>query len=50
MGKKFITLQRQSIKYRLFAADIKNVFQKQNKKLPIVPKYVESSIIYDDET
>jgi hypothetical protein len=50
MGKKFITLQRLSKKYKLFAEDIKNVFQRTGRKIPSLPRYEKTEKVYDDDT
>lgn len=50
MGKKFITLMAQSKKYRLYSDDIQNVFQKPIRKIPQIPRYMESFKAYDDDT
>ena len=39
MGKKFISLSIHSKRYKLYSDDIKSVFQKRIKKLPMLPSY-----------
>ena len=43
MGKKFITLAAHSKRYKLYSDDIKSVFQKRIKKLPILPSYTSDA-------
>lgn len=50
MGKKFITLLAQSKKYRLYSEDIQNVFQKPIRKVPHIPRFIETFKAYDDDT
>lgn len=50
MGKKFVTLVTQSKKYRLYPEDIKNIFQKQIRKVPAVPRFEKDNHYYDEET
>lgn len=50
MGKKFITLQAQSKKYRLYSEDIQNVFQKPIRKVPRIPRFIDSFKPYDEDT
>ena len=39
MGKKFVPLLMRNIKYRLFLADIKQVYKSRERKLPSIPKF-----------
>lgn len=50
MGKKFVTLVKQSRKYRLYPEDIKNIFQKQIRKIPPVPKFEKDYHFYNEDT
>lgn len=50
MGKKFITLASQSKRYRLYSQDILYVFQKPIRKIPQIPKFIETFKAYEDDT
>lgn len=50
MGKKFIILQSQKKKYRLFSEDIKMVYMKGPRKVPTIPRYQSQDKSYDDDT
>lgn len=50
MGKKFVTLLAQSKKYRLYSEDILNVFQKPIRKVPRIPRFLDTFKAYDDDT
>ena len=50
MGKKFIVLQSQRKKYRLFSEDIKTVFIKPTRKIPHIPSFHINYKAYEDDT
>lgn len=43
MGKRFISLSIHSKRYKLYSDDIKSVFQKRIKKLPMIPSYANDA-------
>lgn len=43
MGKKFISLTTNGTRYRLYSDDIRVVFQKPVRKLPLPPRFPPSA-------
>ena len=50
MGKKFIVLQAQKKKFRLYSEDIKTVFIKNKRNIPRIPKFACLYKAEDDDT
>ena len=50
MGKKYIVLQSQKKKYRLYSEDIKTVFIKPTRKIPNVPRFHALAKPYESDT
>lgn len=50
MGKKFIVLESQRKKYRLYSEDIKTVFMKGTRKIPAIPRFHPQDKSYDEDT
>jgi hypothetical protein len=50
MGKKFIVLQSQKKKFRLYSEDIRTVFIKHPRKVPLIPKFPSLDKTYEEDT
>ena len=50
MAKKYILLESQRKKYKLYPEDIKMVFMKTIRKIPKIPEFVISFKSYEDDT
>jgi hypothetical protein len=50
MAKKYIFLESQRKKYKLYSEDIKMVFMKMIRKIPRIPEFVISFKSYEHDT
>ena len=50
MGKKYIVLQSERKKYRMFSEDIKTVFIKPSRRIPHIPLFHQQDKAYDYDT
>ena len=50
MAKKYILIESQRKKYKLYSDDIKMVFMKNSRKIPKIPQFTPSFKSFDDDT
>jgi len=50
MPKKYILLESQRKKYKLYSEDIKMVFMKTIRKIPKIPQFPHTLKSYEDDT